>query len=80
MIFSTTSPYKSLINLARERYSGYSIFLFSFLLFISQPNLFSQDYSLDLVGRIWFPSQEWNFSDTTGGSDVWGYTAPDGEE
>ena len=80
MIFSTTSSYKSLINLVRGRCSGYSIFLFSFLFFISQPNLFSQDYSLDLVGRIWFPSQEWNSGDTTGGSDVWGYTAPDGEE
>ena len=47
-----------------------------------QSDLFAQPngYSLELVGRIWFPSQEWNSGDTTGGSDVWGYTAPDGEE
>ncbi|HIB52779.1 MAG TPA: hypothetical protein EYO48_06570, partial [Candidatus Marinimicrobia bacterium] len=39
-----------------------------------QSGLFAQpnEYSLDLVGRIWFPSQEWNSGDTTGGSDVWG--------
>tara|TARA_B100000315_G_scaffold215210_1_gene214344 strand:- start:6927 stop:9239 length:2313 start_codon:yes stop_codon:yes gene_type:complete len=38
------------------------------------------EYSLDLVGRIWFESEEWLSGDTTGGSDVWGWTAPDGEE
>jgi choice-of-anchor B domain-containing protein len=43
--------------------------------------LFSQDStSLELVGRIWFDSDIWSSGDTTGGSDVWGYTAPDGEE
>jgi len=43
---------------------------------IAQPD----GYSLELIGRIWFPSHEWSSGDTTGGSDVWGYTAPDGEE
>ena len=38
------------------------------------------DYNLELVDRIWFPSQEWGSGDTTGGSDVWGYRTPDGEE
>ncbi len=53
------------------------IFGFSFSNYISaQP----AEYSLELVDRIWFPSQEWGSGDTTGGSDVWGYRAPDGEE
>ena len=43
---------------------------------IAQP----PEYSLELIDRIWFPSQEWSSGDTTGGSDVWGYMAPDGEE
>ena len=38
------------------------------------------DYNLELVDRIWFSSQEWGSGDTTGGSDVWGYRTPDGEE
>jgi len=46
------------------------------------PHLFAQpfEYNLELIDRIWFPSQQWNSGDTTGGSDVWGYRAPDGEE
>ncbi len=32
------------------------------------------------VRRIWFSSTAWSTGDTTGGSDVWGYEAPDGEE
>ncbi|MFQ6673617.1 MAG: choice-of-anchor B family protein [Fidelibacterota bacterium] len=36
--------------------------------------------SLDLVKRIWFPSAISASGDTTGGSDVWGYTAPGGED
>ncbi|MFQ6607899.1 MAG: choice-of-anchor B family protein [Fidelibacterota bacterium] len=43
--------------------------------------LLAQDStSLELVGRVWFESQIWSSGDTTGGSDVWGYTAPDSEE
>ncbi len=38
------------------------------------------EYTLELVDRIWFDSEIWPNGDTTGGSDVWGYTAPDGEE
>ena len=38
------------------------------------------EYTLELVDRIWFDSEIWSDGDTTGGSDVWGYTAPDGEE
>ena len=38
------------------------------------------EYTLELVDRIWFDSEIWSNGDTTGGSDVWGYTAPDGEE
>ena len=48
---------------------------------LSFSTLFAQDStSLELVGRIWFDSDIWSSGDTTGGSDVWGYTAPDGEE
>ena len=38
------------------------------------------EYTLELVDRIWFDSEIWSNGDTTGGADVWGYTAPDGEE
>ncbi|MDP6396126.1 MAG: choice-of-anchor B family protein [Candidatus Marinimicrobia bacterium] len=38
------------------------------------------EYTLELVDRIWFDSDISFSGDTTGGSDVWGYTAPDGEE
>ena len=38
------------------------------------------EYTLELVDRIWFDSEIWPNGDTTGGADVWGYTAPDGEE
>ena len=51
------------------------------LFILSFSTLFGQDStSLELVGRIWFDSDIWSSGDTTGGSDVWGYTAPDGEE
>ena len=51
------------------------------LFILSFSTLFAQDStSLELVGRIWFDSDIWSSGDTTGGSDVWGYTAPDGEE
>lgn len=38
--------------------------------------------TLNLIGRMWFPSNlNGCFSaDTSGGSDVWGYAAPDGRE
>ena len=36
--------------------------------------------ALTLEGRIWFPSRISVSGDTTGGSDCWGYTAPDGTE
>ena len=53
------------------------------LMFLPFAFLFGQgDYSLTLVGRISFPVSPagcYN-TDTTGGSDVWGYTAPDGAE
>lgn len=41
-----------------------------------------QTYSLDLVGKVNFPALRTNCAgtDTTGGSDVWGYTAPDGSD
>ena len=54
----------------------------SFLLLISTLSiLVAQDStSLELVDRIWFDSDISFSGDTTGGSDVWGYTAPDGEE
>lgn len=45
--------------------------------------LFSQtNYQLTFVNKINFPSSASGCSstDTTGGSDVWGYTAPDGSE
>ena len=37
-------------------------------------------YSLELVDRIWFESYISAEGDTVGGTDIWGYTAPDGEE
>ena len=37
-------------------------------------------YSLELVDRIWFDSHITAEGDTVGGTDVWGYTAPNGEE
>ena len=37
-------------------------------------------YSLELVDRIWFDSHITTEGDTVGGTDVWGYTAPNGEE
>ena len=54
----------------------------SFLFLISSLSvLVAQDStSLELVDRIWFDSDISFSGDTTGGSDVWGYTAPDGEE
>jgi len=59
------------------------IFILLFLGGISfNPHLIAQpeDYSLELIDRIWFPSREWSSGDTTGGSDVWGYRSPNGEE
>ena len=37
-------------------------------------------YTLELVDRIWFDSHITAEGDTVGGTDVWGYTAPSGEE
>ncbi len=51
-----------------------------FLLLILGSALFGEsDASLEYLGQLWF---EGNYSgaDTSGGSDVWGYTTPDGEE
>ncbi|RMG23970.1 MAG: choice-of-anchor B family protein, partial [Methanobacteriota archaeon] len=53
------------------------------LLLTGWSQLLSQgQYNLTLIGRLSFPASPagcWN-TDTTGGSDVWGYTAPDGSE
>lgn len=38
------------------------------------------DYELELIGRVWFPGDYHPSGDTTGISDCWGYTAPDGTE
>ena len=35
--------------------------------------------SLEFLGQLWFDSY-YSGSDTSGGSDVWGYTTPEGEE
>jgi len=35
--------------------------------------------SLEFLGQLWFESY-YSGSDTSGGSDVWGYTTPEGEE
>ena len=37
------------------------------------------DPSLEFLGQLWFDSY-YSGSDTSGGSDVWGYTTPEGEE
>ena len=37
-------------------------------------------YTLELVDRIWFDSHITAEGDTVGGTDVWGYTDPSGEE
>lgn len=49
------------------------------VVFSEMVNAQSGTYGVELVGRIWFPSVI-SGSDTTGGSDCWGYTAPDGTE
>lgn len=40
----------------------------------------SQAQSLTLVGELWFPEFYTGSGDSTGGSDCWGWTAPDGTE
>ena len=45
--------------------------------------IFAQtSYQLDFVGSMTFPADPsgCGSADTTGGTDVWGYTAPDGSE
>ena len=37
-------------------------------------------FELELVGRVWFPGVYHGGNDTTGTSDCWGYTAPDGTD
>lgn len=51
-----------------------------FLIQLHHAGAFAQTQPLELVDRIWFPSTIWPGGDTTGGSDVWGYTAPDSTE
>ncbi len=48
-------------------------FIFTFLI-LNSVLLFAQsNYKLELVGKKWFSSKIWTSSDTTGGSDCWGY-------
>lgn len=52
-------------------------------LLLAAGSIFAQTtYQLEFVGTIRFPSNSFFCGgiDTTGGSDVWGYTAPDGSE
>jgi len=53
-----------------------------FILIFSLSAQAQKSYSLDLVGKVNFTALRTNCAgtDTTGGSDVWGYTAPDGSE
>ena len=54
--------------------------LFLFLLVILGSVLYGgTDPNLELLGQLWFDSY-YSGSDTSGGSDVWGYTTPEGEE
>ena len=64
----------------KRRFMKKKIFLLIVLFFGLQILPAQSEYTLELVDRIWFDSEIWSDGDTTGGSDVWGYTAPDGEE
>ena len=64
----------------KRRFMKKKILLLIVLFFGLQILPAQSEYTLELVDRIWFDSEIWSNGDTTGGSDVWGYTAPDGEE
>ncbi len=64
----------------KRRFMKKKILLLIVLFFGLQILPAQSEYTLELVDRIWFDSEIWPNGDTTGGSDVWGYTAPDGEE
>ena len=64
----------------KRRFMKKKILLLIVLFFGLQILPAQSEYTLELVDRIWFDSEIWSDGDTTGGSDVWGYTAPDGEE
>ena len=64
----------------KRRFMKKKILLLIILFFGLQILPAQSEYTLELVDRIWFDSEIWSDGDTTGGSDVWGYTAPDGEE
>ena len=53
-------------------------FLFLFTAFSFYPQ--ELNYELELLGRVWFSGVYHGGNDTTGTSDCWGYTAPDGTE
>lgn len=52
-----------------------SLLLAGFVNFFPQTN-----YKLELVGKRWFNSNIWASTDTTGGSDCWGYTDSSGND
>ncbi|GAB4296705.1 MAG: hypothetical protein Kow0098_20190 [Ignavibacteriaceae bacterium] len=61
------------------------IFFTGIFILLLTNSVFSQigsadEYSLNLVGRMWFESDIHPWNDTTGGSDCWGYTSPEGDE
>lgn len=63
-----------------NRFLSFAIFV---MLFCAQQSLLSQvTYSLDFIGKVGFPTDPGgcNGVNPTGGSDVWGYTAPDSSE
>lgn len=54
---------------------------FFFVLLLGSVCLFAQtSYKLELVGKKWFSSKIWTSTDTTGGSDCWGYIDPAGND
>ena len=56
--------------------------ILTFLFLLTAFSFYPQElnYELELVGRVWFPGVYHGGNDTTGTSDCWGYTAPDGTE
>ena len=56
------------------------IFSLIFSFFVLQILPAQSGYTLELVDRIWFDSHITAEGDTVGGTDVWGYTDPSGEE
>ncbi|NNE06925.1 MAG: choice-of-anchor B family protein [Gemmatimonadetes bacterium] len=75
----------SLSSLVRTPVRPVSVLLFALALLLSfalPQNARADQYALSFVGDLWFPADSGGCGGTpiVGGSDVWGYTAPDGTE